>query len=112
MRIWLSKTSAVSLQEQLKTQIVLGIVSADLPPGERLPSTSEIGRRFRIHPNTVRAAYRALAAAGWVDRRQGSGVLCPEPGARRRVGSRVGTRPPDFNDSPGGAGPRPFARRN
>ena len=78
MRIWLSKTSAVSLQEQLKTQIVLGIVSADLPPGERLPSTSEVGRRFEIHPNTVRAAYRALAEAGWVDWRQGSGFYVRE----------------------------------
>ncbi len=52
---------------------MLGIVSADLPPGERLPTTFEIGRRFGIHPNTVRAAYRGLADAGWVERRQGSG---------------------------------------
>lgn len=75
MRIWLSKTSAVPLHEQLRTQVVLGIVSGDLPPGERLPSTSAIGRRFGIHPNTVRAAYRALAETGWVDRRPGSGFF-------------------------------------
>ncbi len=82
MRIWLSKTSAVSLREQLKTQIVLGIVSADLLPGERLPSSSQLGRRFGIHPNTVRTAYRALGDAGWVEWRQGAGfyVREPEPG--------------------------------
>ena len=56
----------------------MGIVSADLPPGERLPSTSELGRRFGIHANTVRAAYRALAEAGWVDWRQGSGFYVRE----------------------------------
>lgn len=75
MKIWLSKTSTVPLHEQLRTQVVLGIVSGDLPPDERLPSTSSIGRRFGIHPNTVRAAYRALAEAGWVDRRPGSGFF-------------------------------------
>ncbi len=78
MRIWLSKTSAVPLREQLKTQIVVGIVSADLLPGERLPSSSQLGRQFGIHPNTVRTAYRALGDAGWVEWRKGSGFYVRE----------------------------------
>ena len=74
MRLWLSKNSEVPLREQLVTQIVLGVVSGDLEPGQRLPSTRELARRFRIHSNTVSAAYRKLAERGWVEMRKGSGI--------------------------------------
>ena len=73
MKLWLSKSSEVPIQEQLSTQLILGIVSADMTPGERLPSTTQLARRFQIHPNTVRAAYRELAGRGWLEWRQGSG---------------------------------------
>jgi DNA-binding transcriptional regulator YhcF (GntR family) len=81
MKLWLSKSSEVPIQEQLSTQLILGIVSADLAPGERLPSTSELARRFNIHANTVRAAYRDLVQRGWVDWRQGSGFYVRAQGA-------------------------------
>lgn len=74
MRLWLSKNSEVPLREQLATQIVLGIVSDDLKPGQKLPSTRELAHRFGIHSNTVSAAYRDLAGRGWVEFRKGSGV--------------------------------------
>jgi GntR family transcriptional regulator len=74
MRLWVSKNSDVPLREQLATQIMLGIVSNDLKPGQRLPSTRELARRFRIHSNTVSAAYRELARRGWLEFRKGSGV--------------------------------------
>jgi DNA-binding transcriptional regulator YhcF (GntR family) len=75
MKIWLSKTSEVPFQEQLCTQLILGIVSADLVPGERLPSSNLVARRFHIHPNTVRSAYRELVRPGWADWRRGSGFF-------------------------------------
>ncbi|MBD0371422.1 MAG: GntR family transcriptional regulator [Pyrinomonadaceae bacterium] len=74
MQLWLSKNSEVPLREQLVTQIVLGVASGDLRPGQRLPSTRELARRFRIHSNTVSAAYRELAERGWVEMRKGSGI--------------------------------------
>jgi GntR family transcriptional regulator len=74
MRLWLSKNSEVPLREQLATQIIFGIISEDLKPDQRLPSTREIARRFRIHSNTVSAAYRDLAERGWVEFRRGSGI--------------------------------------
>jgi DNA-binding transcriptional regulator YhcF (GntR family) len=74
MRLWLSKNSEVPLREQLVTQVVLGVVSGDLRPGQRLPSTRELARRFHIHPNTVSAAYRELTERGWVEMRRGSGI--------------------------------------
>ena len=74
MRLWLSKNSDVPLREQLVRQIMLGVLSGDLKPGQRLPSTRELARRFRIHPNTVSAAFRDLERARWLEVRKGSGV--------------------------------------
>ncbi|HKR12862.1 MAG TPA: GntR family transcriptional regulator [Pyrinomonadaceae bacterium] len=74
MRLWLSRNSEVPIREQLITQITLGIVSNDLKPSERLPSTRDLARRYSIHANTVSAAYRELARRGWVEFRKGSGV--------------------------------------
>src|SRR6476659_1552065 len=74
MKLWLSKNSEVPILEQLVTQIVLGIVSNDLKPKQRLPSTRDLARRYDVHANTVSAAYRELARRGWVEFRKGSGV--------------------------------------
>jgi DNA-binding transcriptional regulator YhcF (GntR family) len=74
MQFWLSKNSDVPLRVQLTAQIKLAILSHDLKPGQKLPSTRELGRRFHIHSNTVSAAYRELAHQGWVDLRSGSGI--------------------------------------
>jgi GntR family transcriptional regulator len=75
MRLWLNRTGEVSLREQLITQIVLGILCHDLAPGQRLPSTRDLSRRFGIHANTASAAYRQLEGEGWVEFRHGSGVF-------------------------------------
>ena len=74
MRLWLNRTAEVSLREQLTTQIRLGILCRELTPGERLPSTRELARRFGIHANTASAAYRELESGGWLEFRHGSGV--------------------------------------
>jgi GntR family transcriptional regulator len=75
MRLWLNRTGQVSLREQLITQIILGILSREMLPGHRLPSTRELARRFGIHANTASAAYGELEQQGWVEFRHGSGVF-------------------------------------
>jgi DNA-binding transcriptional regulator YhcF (GntR family) len=75
MRLWLNRTGDISLREQLITQVVLGILSRELAPGQRLPSTRDLSRRFGIHANTASAAYRELETQGWVQLRHGSGVF-------------------------------------
>jgi GntR family transcriptional regulator len=75
MRLWLNRNGPVSLREQLITQVVLGILCRELAPGQRLPSTRELSRRFGIHANTASAAYRQLETDGWVELRHGSGVF-------------------------------------
>jgi DNA-binding transcriptional regulator YhcF (GntR family) len=74
MQLWFAHESAVTLREQLVTQIILGILSDDLRSGQRLPSTRELARRFRLHANTVSAGYRQLERERWVEFRRGSGV--------------------------------------
>jgi len=58
LHLWFSPASEVPIYRQLVTQVSLAILSGDLKPGDRLPSTRELARRFCIHPNTVSAGYR------------------------------------------------------
>jgi DNA-binding transcriptional regulator YhcF (GntR family) len=74
MQLWFARGSEVTIREQLVTQVILGILSDDLAPGQRLPSTRELARRFRLHPNTISAGYRQLERERWVEFRHGSGV--------------------------------------
>ena len=74
MQFWFAHGAEVTLREQLITQVILGILCHDLRPGERLPSTRELARRFRLHPNTVSAGYRRLEQERWIEFRRGSGV--------------------------------------
>src|ERR1700689_3785796 len=76
MRLWLNRTGELTLREQLITQVVLAILCKELVPGQRLPSTRELARRFGIHANTASAAYRQLEREGWVEFRHGSAVFC------------------------------------
>src|SRR5271169_836116 len=78
MQFWFARASEVSIREQLVTQVILGILSDDLAPGQRLPSTRELARRFHLHPNTVSAGYRQLERERWVEFRHGSGVYVCE----------------------------------
>ena len=89
MQLWFSRQSDISIREQLATQIVLAIVSGELAPGQRLPSTRELARRFRLHPNTVSAGYKQLEESSWLELRKGSGVY-------------VRTAPPESQDGPVG----------
>jgi GntR family transcriptional regulator len=75
MRLWLNRSAEISLREQLITQVVLGILTREILPGQKLPSTRELARRFGIHPNTASACYRELERDGWLEFRHGSGVF-------------------------------------
>jgi GntR family transcriptional regulator len=74
MRLWLSRSKDIPLREQLETQIALAVLSGEIPAGQPLPSVREIARRYRVHANTVAAAFKALAEQGWLESRKGSGM--------------------------------------
>lgn len=93
MQLWFNRASEVSIREQLVTQVILGILSGDLAPGQRLPSTRELARRFKLHPNTASAGYRQLEHEGWLESRRGSGVYVrtgkEKAGPRTAAGATV-----------------------
>lgn len=74
MKIWLTKNTEVPIREQIVTQVRVAIASGELLPGDRLPSTRELARRFSVHPNTISVAYSELTKTGEVENRKGSGV--------------------------------------
>lgn len=78
IRLWIARNASLPIREQLSAQLLLGILSRKLAPGEKLPSVRELARRLKIHGNTVLAAYRDLARRGWVRARGGSGVFVRE----------------------------------
>jgi GntR family transcriptional regulator len=79
MRFWITKNGEVPVHEQLVRQVVLGILSEDLPAGRKLPSVRALARRHHIHSNTVSAAYHDLLQQGWLELRRGSGLYVRTP---------------------------------
>ncbi len=79
MRFWITKNSELPIREQLVRQVVLGILSEDLPAGHKLPSVRALARRHQIHANTVSAAYHDLLQQGWLELRRGSGLYVRAP---------------------------------
>lgn len=96
MRFWFAPHSDVPLYRQLATQVQLSILSGDLRPGDRLPSTRELARRFAIHPNTVSAGYRELERDGWTELRHGSGVYICDRRTPQTVDERIDTHIEEF----------------
>lgn len=84
------------MREQIVTQIRLGVATRDLAPGEKLPSTREVARRFGIHANTVSAAYRELARANVVAFRKGSGVFVAETNEEQNAAKGIDEMLADF----------------
>jgi DNA-binding transcriptional regulator YhcF (GntR family) len=74
VRFWITKNSELPVREQLVRQVLLGILSEDLPSGHKLPSVRAVARRHQIHANTVSAAYHDLLEQGWLELRRGSGL--------------------------------------
>src|SRR5215471_13217919 len=75
MRFWITKNSEVPVHDQLIRQVILAILSEDLPAGHKLPSIRALARRCGIHGNTVHAAYQQLVEQGWLETRAGSGIF-------------------------------------
>ena len=72
--IVLDRNSRVALHRQLYEALRDAIGDGGLPPGGLLPSTRWLARRLGVSRNTVLNAYEALASAGLVDGKIGSGT--------------------------------------
>ena len=62
------------LSDRVADRLLEHILEADLQPGDKLPTESELGRQFEVSRTVVREAVRSLAARGIVDVRPGAGI--------------------------------------
>ena len=63
----IERDSDVPISTQIYWQLAYQIESGQLQPGARLPPVRELGAALRVNPNTIRAVYRRLADAGYVN---------------------------------------------
>lgn len=75
MDIRISKESEVPLRQQVAEQIIMLIVTEKLKLGQPLPSVRELGRRLKIHHNTISHAYQDLVQRHWVATQRGSHLV-------------------------------------
>lgn len=62
------------IYRQIVRQVVAGIASGRLAPGECLPSLRELARKLVVAPLTVKKAYDELESQGVIETRQGQGT--------------------------------------
>ncbi|MCL2392480.1 MAG: GntR family transcriptional regulator [Oscillospiraceae bacterium] len=74
MLIQIDTLSVTPIYEQLRNQIVFGIASGRLSPGEALPSVRRLAADLGINLHTVNKSYASLSDEGYVamDRRKGA----------------------------------------
>lgn len=71
---------------QIRNQIVLGIASGELAPGEKLPTIRALAEQSGVNMMTVSKAYQLLKQEGYIrtDRRSGA-VVSETAGAKQGI---------------------------
>lgn len=95
--IALDRASSLSLQDQLRQQIVDAIYTGALPPGNKMPSSRMLAQRLGVSRNTVVLVYEDLVADGHLEARDRSGIFVLHKPAGGRI---VGRRFPHEGGSP------------
>ena len=78
--LWVAidKTSGMPLTKQVCEQLRSKILSRDLPPGTKLPSSRKFAQEMQISRNVVIYAYEQLIAEGFLESQEGSGTYVAE----------------------------------
>ncbi|MCB1613862.1 MAG: GntR family transcriptional regulator [Xanthomonadales bacterium] len=74
--------------KQIVDAIRMKIATAELLPGDQLPSVRGLAQQLMVNPNTVAKAYGELSSEGWLDARQGLGLFVAAPRQRLSQGER------------------------
>jgi GntR family transcriptional regulator len=66
--------SPVPIYEQIVSQVIFGVASGAVQPGELIPSVRELAVRLTVHPNTVARAFQELEHEGVITAKRGKGM--------------------------------------
>ena len=67
--------SGVPVYRQIIDQVLSGIASGALGPGDQLPTVRQLAVDLTLNPNTVVRAYRELEIRGVLETQQGTGTF-------------------------------------
>lgn len=74
-RYRLDPDSGVPAYRQIIDQVLSGIASGALGPGDQLPTVRQLAVDLTLNPNTVVRAYRELEIRGVLETQQGTGTF-------------------------------------
>lgn len=78
-------TLAISLHQQILSDIESRILSGEWPPGHRIPFEHELTARYKCSRMTVSKALTQLAGAGLIERRRKAGSFVTRPHSQSAV---------------------------
>ena len=70
------------ISKQIVDAVRMKIATAELAPGDQLPSVRGLAQQLTVNPNTVAKAYAELTTEGWIESRQGLGLYVATPRQR------------------------------
>jgi DNA-binding transcriptional regulator YhcF (GntR family) len=75
--------SGVPVYRQIMDQVMGGIASGALAPGDQLPTVRQLAVDLTVNPNTVVRAYRELELRGVLDTQHGTGTFITQRKLKR-----------------------------
>src|SRR3989442_3545687 len=78
IRFTLDKDCGLPLYEQVKGQLLSGLYTGKLKPGDRLPSVREMSRHAGINLKSAQRIYQKLSQENYVEIHRASGVFVRE----------------------------------
>ena len=75
--------SGVPVYRQLIDQVMAGVASGALAPGDQLPTVRQVAVDLAINLNTVARAYRELEIRGFLETQQGTGTFISNQKVKR-----------------------------
>src|SRR5712691_8159728 len=79
----LDMASGVPVYRQIMDQVMGGMASGALAPGDQLPTVRQLAVDLAVNPNTVVRAYRELEFRGVLDTQHGTGTFITQRKIKR-----------------------------
>ena len=75
--------SGVPVYRQIMDQVLGGVASGALAPGDQIPTVRQLAVDLTVNPNTVVRAYRELEIRGVLETQQGTGTFISQKKPKR-----------------------------